>query len=177
MPPAPSQKGTGKKAGSGVMRQRSRNTTPSSVPPGANLPPIETVDTEYLELRVEQFRQLVYDDLVDHSSNNALIPDSKSLDGMIARLQRLQETIDRRSNFCDRGMRILAATRKHRVDDIVETKKDEDRMRTTDDEREQKRSNKKKRKAADTLAPQDANLGMRCLHFYSVSSHPSARLF
>ncbi|KAK1510844.1 histone acetyltransferase subunit 3, partial [Colletotrichum tamarilloi] len=150
MPPAASQKGTGKKAGPGAMRQRSRNTTPSSVVPSASLPPIEAVDTEYLELRVEQFRNLNYDDLVDQGASNAVMPDSKSLDGMIARLQRLQETIDRRSNFCDRGMRILASTRKQYVD-VDEPA--EPAAKAEGDGKKTGKTNKKKRKAADTLAP------------------------
>ncbi|KAK2046840.1 histone acetyltransferase subunit 3 [Colletotrichum somersetense] len=151
MPPAASQKGTGKKAGPGAMRQRSRNTTPSSVVPSASLPPIEAVDTEYLELRVEQFRNLNYDDLVDQGASNAVMPDSKSLDGMIARLQRLQETIDRRSNFCDRGMRILASTRKQYVNDVEEGT--DAAGKAEGDSKKTSKTNKKKRKAADTLAP------------------------
>ncbi|GKT43197.1 chromatin-remodeling complexes subunit NGG1 [Colletotrichum spaethianum] len=151
MPPAASQKGTGKKAGPGAMRQRSRNTTPSSVVPSASLPPIEAVDTEYLELRVEQFRNLNYDDLVDQSASNAVMPDSKSLDGMIARLQRLQETIDRRSNFCDRGMRILASTRKQYINDVEEGT--DAAGKAEGDSKKTSKTNKKKRKAADTLAP------------------------
>ncbi|WYZ44275.1 hypothetical protein EsH8_VII_000711 [Colletotrichum jinshuiense] len=151
MPPAASQKGTGKKAGPGAMRQRSRNTTPSSVVPSASLPPIEAVDTEYLELRVEQFRNLNYDDLVDQGASNAVMPDSKSLDGMIARLQRLQETIDRRSNFCDRGMRILASTRKQYVNDVEESTNDAGKAEG--EGKKTGKTNKKKRKAADTLAP------------------------
>ncbi|KAL0935281.1 transcriptional regulator [Colletotrichum truncatum] len=156
MPPAASQKGTGKKAGPNAMRQRSRNTTPSSVVPSASLPPIEAVDTEYLELRVEQFRNLNYDDLVDQGASNAVMPDSKSLDGMIARLQRLQETIDRRSNFCDRGMRILANTRKQYVNDVDEAANEGGK--TEGDSKKTGKTNKKKRKAADTLAPQDAGV-------------------
>ncbi|OLN82899.1 Chromatin-remodeling complexes subunit NGG1 [Colletotrichum chlorophyti] len=151
MPPAASQKGTGKKAGPGAMRQRSRNTTPSSAVTTASLPSIEAVDTEYLELRVEQFRNLNYDDLVDQGASNAVMPDSKSLDGMIARLQRLQETIDRRSNFCDRGMRILASTRKQYVNDVDEATNDAAKPET--DGKKTGKTNKKKRKAADTLAP------------------------
>ncbi|PKS12826.1 hypothetical protein jhhlp_001038 [Lomentospora prolificans] len=145
MPPG-SQKGTGKK-GAGAMRQRSRNTTPSSVSATATLPTIEAVDAEYLELRVEKFRSLTNDDVVDQNAANAMMPDTKSLDGMVARLQRLQSTIDLRSNFYDKGMRILAMARKNRVDE------DEERTGTDGDEREKK--NRKKRKATDSLAPQD----------------------
>jgi transcriptional adapter 3 len=167
MPPGPSQKGTGKK-GAGAIRQRSRNTTPSATLPTATLPPIETIDVEYLELRVETFRNMTFDDLVDATALNAMIPESKSLDAMIARLHRLQETVDKRSNFCDRTMRILARNRKNaRPDEIAaEVKRDDERVRTDDEERE-RQGNKKKRKLKDTLAPQDANNGMAHL-FLSI---------
>lgn len=175
MPPAASQKGTGKKAGPGAMRQRSRNTTPSSVVPSASLPPIEAVDTEYLELRVEQFRNLNYDDLVDQGASNAVMPDSKSLDGMIARLQRLQETIDRRSNFCDRGMRILASTRKQYVD-VDEPA--EPAAKAEGDGKKTGKTNKKKRKAADTLAPpQEGGVGRSLRFFGPVRSSALSRFF
>ncbi|KAF9875837.1 transcriptional regulator [Colletotrichum karsti] len=156
MPPAASQKGTGKKAGPNAMRQRSRNTTPSSAVPSASLPPIEAVDTDYLELRVEQFRNLTYDDLVDSSIPSSAIPDFKAFEAMIARLQRLQETIDRRSNFCDRGMRILANTRKQYINDVDEGANEGGK--TDGDSKKTGKTNKKKRKAADTLAPQDAGV-------------------
>lgn len=149
MPPG-SQKGTGKK-GAGSMRQRSRNTTPSSAPTTASLPPIETYDAEYLELRIERFRALTTDDVVDQGVANAMMPDTKSLDGMVARLQRLANTIELRSNFYDKGMRTLAMARKNRVEEADET------ARTDDEEREKKP--RKKRKAPDSLAPQDTRPG------------------
>ncbi|SPO02235.1 related to NGG1 - general transcriptional adaptor or co-activator [Cephalotrichum gorgonifer] len=146
MPPA-SQKGTGKK-GAGAVRQRSRNTTPSSVAATtASLPPIETYDAEYLELRVERFRDLTNDDVVDQGVASVMMPDTKSLDGMVARLQRLANTIELRSNFYDKGMRILAMARKNHVEE------EEEVVRTDEEEREKK--NRKKRKAPDSLAPQD----------------------
>lgn len=158
MAPGSSQKGTGKKGGAGVIRQRSRNTTPSSVPPSASLPSIDIILVEYLDMKVESFRNLTSDDLIDQSASNAMIPDSKSLDGMISRLMRLQESVEKRSNFCDRSMRMLADLRKHaRLDEIVsDTRRDDERVRT-DDERDRK-ANKKKRKH-DALASQDSNLG------------------
>jgi transcriptional adapter 3 len=121
------------------------------MPVTATLPPIDAVDAEYLELRVEHFRALTNDDVVDQGAANAMMPDTKSLDGMVARLQRLQNTIDLRSNFYDKGMRILAMARKNRVDE------EEERTRTDEDEREKK--NRKKRKAPDSLAPQDTKPG------------------
>ncbi|KAI1498187.1 histone acetyltransferase subunit 3 [Biscogniauxia marginata] len=151
MPPAPSQKGTGKK-GAGVIRQRSRNTTPMSVPPSsARIPSPEIIETEFLELKLEHMRPTTYDDLVDQSASNAVIPDSKSLDGLIARLSKLNEIIKRRENWCDKGMRLVAAHRKSHVDERREE------SRREGGEEAEKRANKKKRKANDTLAPGDAN--------------------
>lgn len=155
MPPIPSQKGTSKKGGAGAIRQRSRNTTPSSLPNSApppataSLPPIEAVDAEYLSLRVEQFDNIGYDDIVDQISPNSLVPESRSMDAMISRLTRLQEVIDRRTNFCDKAMRDLALQRKNHIDNAPER----DDLRADEG---QKRANKKKRKAADSLAPGDA---------------------
>jgi hypothetical protein len=70
---------------------------------------------------------------------------------MVARLHKLQSTVDLRGNFYDKGMRILAMARKNRVEE------DEDRPTTDVEEKEKK--NKKKRKAPDALAPQDIKLG------------------
>src|SRR4051812_24861350 len=104
MPPGTSQ---AKKGGIAMARQRSRNTTPLSTSPTASLPPVETVETEYLELKFDLFRNITYEDLVDPSASNAVIPDSKSLDGIVSRLQRLQDLVEKRGTFCDRGMRVL----------------------------------------------------------------------
>ena len=148
-----------------MARQRSRNTTPSSVPPTASLPPIESAQTDYLDLTFDLFRNITYEDLVDQSASNAVIPDSKSLDGIITRLQRLQDTIEKRGTYCDRGMRLLAANRRTRMDEIAaERSREEERLRreaADEEERERKanKANKKKRKATENLAPQDSNIG------------------
>lgn len=165
MPPASSQKGTGKKGAGAIARQRSRNTTPSSVPPPASLPPIDVKQTEYLDLNYDSFRNLTYEDVVDQSAISSGMPESKNLDGMMTRLQRLQETLERRHNFCDRGMRLLVPLLRARLDD--ERSREEERLRreaAEDDERARKankanKANKKKRKAADSLAPHDTNPG------------------
>ncbi|MBE3042489.1 hypothetical protein IMZ48_07900 [Candidatus Bathyarchaeota archaeon] len=151
MPPV-SQKGTGKKGSVAMARQRSRNTTPSSASPTATLPPFEIYDTEYLELRIERFKLLVHEDVVDQGVSGAMMPDAKSLDGMVSRLQRLSSAIELRSNFYDKGMRSLATARKNRIDEA-----DEAAARTDDEEREKKP--RKKRKAPDSLAPQDTRPG------------------
>jgi len=170
-PSSSSQKGPGKKAGASAIRQqqqqqqqrdRSRNTTPSAVPPSASLPPIEDVETETLDLRFELFRNLTYEDMVDPSTSNTATPDSKSLDGIISRLQKLGDTIEKRGLNCDRGMRLLAKNRKARIDELaVERGREEERRQKEADEedREQRKSNKKKRKATENLAPGGTNIG------------------
>ncbi|KAL2262179.1 hypothetical protein VTK26DRAFT_2212 [Humicola hyalothermophila] len=167
MAPSSSQKGTGKKAGgAGAVRQqqqqqqRSRNTTPGPAPAVASLPPIETVETETIELRFDVFRNLTFDDLVDPAASNTLTPDPKSLDGLLSRLQRLGDVIEKRGTHCDRGMRLLAQTRRQRMDDLaVERGREEERrQREAEDEERERKANKKKRKGTDSLAPQSGNI-------------------
>lgn len=168
MPPASSQKGTGKKGAGAIARQRSRNTTPSSVPlvtASASLPPIEHKQTEYLDLEYDTFRNITYDDVVDQNASGSHMPESKSLAGIITRFEQLQETLEKRSVFCDRGMRQLVNALRTRMDeDAAERSRQEERQRVLDEERARKanKANKKKRKAADTLAPHDANTG-KCI--------------
>ncbi|KAI2614932.1 histone acetyltransferases subunit 3-domain-containing protein [Hypoxylon sp. NC1633] len=157
MPPAPSQKGTGKKNSGAIGKQRSRNTTPmSTVPSNAIIPPVDIIETEFLDLRLELVRTLSFDDLVDSNASNAVIPDSKSLDGLITRLGKLNELIDRRGTWCDKGMRLVAAQRKTHYDEMASATRRDDPRREGDDDSE-RRANKKKRKANDNLAPGDAH--------------------
>ncbi|KAJ4397298.1 Transcriptional regulator [Gnomoniopsis smithogilvyi] len=162
MPPASSQKGTGKKGAGAIARQRSRNTTPSSVPlVTASLPPIETKQTEYLDLNYDTFRNITYEDIVDQNASSSHMPESRSLDGIMTRFQRLQDTLEKRSTFCDRGMRLLVSALRARMDEAAaERSREEERQRMEDDERVRKanKANKKKRKAADSLAPQDGTI-------------------
>lgn len=182
MPPASSQKGTGKKGAGAIARQRSRNTTPSAVPPPASLPPIDVKQTEYLDLNYDSFRNLTYEDVVDQTAISSGMPESKNLDGMMTRLQRLQETLERRHNFCDRGMRLLVPLLRARLDD--ERSREEERLRreaAEDDERARKankanKANKKKRKAADSLAPHDTNLGQSPLCLAPTCVHAVVRI-
>ena len=152
------------------MRQqnRSRNTTPSSVPPTASLPPMESVETDLLDLRFELFRNITYEDMVDPGASGAVIPDSKSLDGMVSRLTKLGDVIERRGQNCDRGMRLLAQNRKSRLDDFAAEmgREEERRQRAADDEERERKANKKKRKATDNLAPQGTNIGKLCWIFF-----------
>jgi transcriptional adapter 3 len=179
MAPSSSQKGTGKKGGAGAIRQqqqqqqqRSRNTTPGASPAVASLPPVETVETETIDLRFEVFRNLTFEDMVDPAASNTLSPDSKSLDGILSRLQRLSDIIDKRGTNCDRGMRLLAQTRRQRLDEqaLERGREEERRQREAEDEERERKANKKKRKGTDSLAPQSRNTGQ--------SSHVSlARCF
>ncbi|KAI1209248.1 histone acetyltransferases subunit 3-domain-containing protein [Annulohypoxylon truncatum] len=156
MPPAPSQKGTGKK-NANAMGKRSRNTTPMSIgPSSANIPPVDIIETEYLDLKLESVRSINYDDLVDSSASNALIPDSRSLDGLITRLGKLNEIIERRGASCDRGMRLVATHRKAHFDEMAPVSRRDDTRKDGEEETE-RRANKKKRKANDSLAPGDAH--------------------
>ncbi|CAN8101054.1 unnamed protein product [Discula destructiva] len=166
MPPMSSQKGTGKKGAGAIARQRSRNTTPSSVPvvtASASLPPIETKQTEYLDLNYDAFRNITYEDVVDHNASGSHMPESKSLAGIITRFEQLQETLEKRSTFCDRGMRLLVSALRDRMDEAAaERSRQEERQRIQDEERARKASkankaNKKKRKAIDNLAPRDGS--------------------
>lgn len=167
MPPGSSQKGTGKKGGAGAIRQqpRSRNTTPSAVTSGASLPPIEVSELETLDLRFELFRNITFEDLVDPVASTALIPDSKALDGIVTRLKRLGEIIDKRGSFCDKGMRLLAAQRRTRMDEMAAERgqEDERRQREAEEEERERKANKKKRKATESLAAPSINTGQSFL--------------
>ncbi|KAL2165397.1 hypothetical protein VTH06DRAFT_695 [Thermothelomyces fergusii] len=168
MAPSSSQKATGKKGGAGAVRQqqhqqqhqqRSRNNTPGPAPPSASLPPFETVETETIELRFDVFRDLTFEDMVDPAAASSLIPDSKSLDGLLTRLQRLADVIEKRGTYCDRGMRLLAQNRRQRMDDLAleRDREEERRQREAEDGERERKSNKKKRKGTDTLTPHGGN--------------------
>ncbi|ETS81239.1 hypothetical protein PFICI_06241 [Pestalotiopsis fici W106-1] len=158
MPPVPSQKGTGKK-GSGVVRQRSRNTTPNAAPPPgtAGLPQGDTIETDFIkDLKFESLPTITYEDLIESGASNANIPDSKSLDGLINRLTKIHDIIEGRGSYCDRGMRLVAGERsKMHFEDVSSAGREDEKPRRDDDE---KKANKKKRKATDSLAPQDAKV-------------------
>jgi transcriptional adapter 3 len=172
----PGQKGTGKK-GRDVRQSRSRNTTPSLTGGSNSLPQIDNSETAYLELPVQQFR--TSDDIVEQYGS--AIPNSKDLEALTERLQRLVDVVEARGSVCDRGMRLLAQARKDRVDEIETERRDEERKErlkrdaADEEERGRHKANKvKKRKDVSTareerplthgahgLAPQDGtNLGM-----------------
>ncbi|KAF4125025.1 transcriptional adapter 3 [Geosmithia morbida] len=142
MPSGASQKGTGKKGGA-TMAKQSRTSTPVP-PPTASLPPQEPYDPDFLNTRVIVFQNtLSYDDLVDSGASSATVPDSRSIDAMLAKLKEMVSVMEKRSNFYDRGMRFLADERKKRPDDYT-------------GEEEVRRSKHKRKKASDSLAPPDS---------------------
>jgi transcriptional adapter 3 len=174
MPPAHSQKGTGKK-GRDVRQSRSRNTTPSLA--GAVLPPSESGNTAYLLLPIQSFR--TSDDIVE--PYGAPIPTSKDLETLLERLRGLVAVVEARGAVCDRGMRMLAQARKDRLEEIERQRRDEEnnerlkKEAADEEERGRNKANKIKKKkdvtgakeerplthGAHGLAPQDGSqLGM-----------------
>jgi transcriptional adapter 3 len=158
MPPAPSQKGTGKKA-SGGKAQRSRNTTPmSSLPTGTNatstIPPVELLESELLDVKYEYLRNILYDDIIDQNTSNAVIPDSKTLDALVQKLQKLEDLIDRRGSWCDKAMRLLVIEKRGHVDEPPPAP-----SRKEASQEGENKPNKKKRKPNENLAPGDQNIG------------------
>jgi transcriptional adapter 3 len=177
MPPlqsGKSQKGTGKK-GRDMRQSRSRNTTPSLVSAGAQG---EAGYTAYLDLPIAQFRTA--DDITEHYGST--IPSSKDLEALLDRLKRLVEVVEIRGAVCDKGMRILAQTRKDRLEEIETERQDAERRirdAAEEEERGRNKANKvKKRKelsstreerplthGAHGLAPQDgSNIGKKFTH-------------
>uniref|UniRef100_A0A8H7N7S8 Uncharacterized protein n=1 Tax=Bionectria ochroleuca TaxID=29856 RepID=A0A8H7N7S8_BIOOC len=107
MPLGSGQKGTGKK-NAAAMQKQSRTSTPVP-PPTASLPAQEAYDPDFLNARVILFQNaLSYDDLIDANMSNVTVPDSRSVDAMLAKLKDLVDVMEKRSSFYDRGMRFLA---------------------------------------------------------------------
>jgi transcriptional adapter 3 len=165
-----SQKGTGKKA-SGA-KARSRNTTPmSSVPASANsssIPAVEYLDSELLDIRYEYVRPIVYDDVIDQSASNAPnLPDSKALDALVTKLEKLRDIIDHRGVWCDKAMRLVASEKKGHVDELPLVAPTSGAGKAANEG--EKKPNKKKRKVNDTLGPGDHNIGRLIIHTLSPS--------
>ncbi|KAG6014384.1 hypothetical protein E4U43_006592 [Claviceps pusilla] len=145
MAPGSSHVGSGKK-NAAAMPKHSRNSTPAPAP-SASLPPQEFYDPDYLNTRVILFKNnLSYEDLVDSSAVNAMVPDSKSVDAMLEKLKNLVNIMEKRSTFYDRGMRHLADERKKRPDDY------DIRM---DGEQETKRSKPRRKRASESQTNED----------------------
>ncbi|POS84096.1 hypothetical protein EPUL_005143 [Erysiphe pulchra] len=114
MPPLPSQKGTGKKG----RHSRSRNTTPTVV--GSLLGGDSF--TPFLELPSQPFR--TNEDFSNTYANG--IPVSKELDSLLDRLKNLVHVVEARGSVCDKGMRLLAQTRKDRLEEIETERREEE---------------------------------------------------
>ncbi|KAH8813295.1 hypothetical protein F5884DRAFT_332732 [Xylogone sp. PMI_703] len=150
MPSLPSQKGTGKK-GRDVRQSRSRNTTPSlSGTLSTTIPQTDASETSYLELPVASFRTASEDILEQYAS---AIPNSKELESLMERLQKVMDAVESRGSVCDRGMRLLAQLRKDRLEEIEsDRRRDEERKENLkrdaadEDERDRKANKIKKRK-------------------------------
>ncbi|KAI1819164.1 histone acetyltransferases subunit 3-domain-containing protein [Xylaria intraflava] len=161
MPPAPGQKGTSKKA-SGGKPQRSRNTTPmSSLPANAatSIPPVELLESELYDIKYEFVRDIQYDDIIDQNASNAVIPDSKTLDALLSRLEKLHDLIERRGGWCDKAMRLIVAEKKgYPMTELHSTTKVDSRKDGGSSQEGEKKLNKKKRKANESLAPADQSI-------------------
>ncbi|KAG6020507.1 hypothetical protein E4U41_002824 [Claviceps citrina] len=145
MAPGASHIGPGKK-NTAAMPKQSRNSTPAPAP-SASLPPQEFYDPDYLNTRVILFKNnLGYEDLVDQSAVNAMVPDSKSVDAMLEKLKNLVNIMEKRSTFYDRGMRHLADERKKRLEDYDVR---------VDGEQEGKRSKHKRKKGSESQTHDD----------------------
>ncbi len=176
MPPLLSQKGTGKKKD--PRQSRSRNTTPSLLGSTSAAPPTqtETKNTKFLDLKKGQFR--LHEELAETYS--PAIPSSKELDALIEQLESLKEAIDIRGAVVDKGMRLLAQSKKDIQEEVENVRRDEERKErmkrdaADEEERGRKQASKmKKRKELSTareerplnhgahvMAPQDgSNLG------------------
>jgi hypothetical protein len=184
MPPSIAQKSNAKKGGrdNNARRSGSRNTTP-----GVTQRPVE-MDTPLTEVRMKPFSISSYDEIVEQQSGSG-IPDSKSLDALIDRIENLLKEVEARGNASDRGMRRLAGLRKDRLEELEAERRDEEqrerlkREAAEEEERERKANKMKKKKetsrateerplahGAHGLAPQDgSNLGMFVLCFHTVS--------
>lgn len=173
MPPF-AAKSNAKKGGrdNNARRSGSRNTTP-----GIGAARVE-METPFLEVRMKPFSISSYDEIVEQQSGSA-VPDSKSLDGLMDRIQNLLKEVEARGSASDRGMRILAGLRKDRLEEVEEERRAEEqkerlrREAAEEEERGRKASKMKKRKdtsrareerplshGAHGVAPQDgSNLG------------------
>jgi transcriptional adapter 3 len=183
------QKSNAKKGGrdSNARRSRSRNTTPGVTRP------VE-METPFLEVRMKPFSISSYDEIVEQQSGSA-IPDSKSLDALMDRIQNLLKEVEARGSASDRGMRMLAGLRKDRLEEVEAERRDEEqkerlrREAAEEEERGRKANKQKKRKdtsrareerplahGAHGVAPQDGpNLGRLLLLVSRFSSACNVR--
>ncbi|CAD6445402.1 fa5a655b-4157-474b-b337-683f9a6406ac [Sclerotinia trifoliorum] len=174
MPPMPGQKGTGKK-GRDPRQSRSRNTTPSLVGASSSVVTSDAGKTPYTQIPINILRTSVADEIAEQHTST--IPNSRELEALMQRMERLASSVDERAAVCDKGMRVLAQSRKERNEELEIEKRDEDlkeRMKrdlAEEEERGRHKAHKiKKRKdvssareerplthGAHGLAPQDGS--------------------
>ncbi|KAI9648593.1 Transcriptional regulator [Ciborinia camelliae] len=174
MPPMPGQKGTGKK-GRDPRQSRSRNTTPSLVGASSSAVPSDAGRTPYTQIPISILRTSVADEISEQHAST--IPNSRELESLMQRMDRLAASVDERAAVCDKGMRVLAQSRKERNEELEIEKRDEEqkeRMKRDQAEEEERGRHKahknKKRKdvssareerplthGAHGLAPQDGS--------------------
>ncbi|KAI9743510.1 MAG: Transcriptional regulator [Claussenomyces sp. TS43310] len=148
MPPQAGQKGTKKKGGRDARTSRSRNTTPISIS-GQGIPASSnSEESAYTEMRMKPYVGAAYDEIIEQQPGSS-IPDSKALDALLDRLNRLLDAVESRNKVGDRGMRQLAALRKERLEEIEVERRDEERrerIRRDDEEERSKKAVSKKKK-------------------------------
>ncbi|ESZ99042.1 hypothetical protein SBOR_0576 [Sclerotinia borealis F-4128] len=174
MPPMPGQNGTGKKSRN-PRQSRSRNTTPSLVDASSSVAPPDIGRTPYTQIPISILRTSVADEIAEQHAST--IPNSRELEALMQRMERLAASVDERAAVCDKGMRLLAQSRKERNEELEIEKRDEElkeRMKrdlAEEEERGRRKAHKnKKRKdvssareerplthGAHGLAPQDGS--------------------
>ncbi|KAJ8066583.1 hypothetical protein OCU04_005632 [Sclerotinia nivalis] len=192
MPPMPGQKGTGKK-GRDPRQSRSRNTTPSLVGASSLVAASDAGKTPYTQIPINILRTSVADEIAEQHTST--IPNSRELEALMQRMERLASSVDERAAVCDKGMRVLAQSRKERNEELEIEKRDEDlkeRMKRDVAEEEERGRHKahkiKKRKdvssareerplthGAHGLAPQDgSNLGTSSIDLIHLSTNTAS---
>lgn len=123
MPPMPGQKGTGKK-GRDPRQSRSRNTTPSLVGASSSAAAFDAGRTPYTQIPIGILRTSVADEIAEQHAST--IPNSRELEALMQRMERLAASVDERAAVCDKGMRVLAQSRKERNEELEIEKRDEE---------------------------------------------------
>ncbi|QSZ29516.1 hypothetical protein DSL72_004030 [Monilinia vaccinii-corymbosi] len=123
MPPMPGQKGTGKK-GRDPRQSRSRNTTPSLVGASSSAVPLDAGRTPYTQIPISVLRTSVADEIAEQHAST--IPNSRELEALMQRMEKLAASVDERAAVCDKGMRVLAQSRKERNEELEIEKRDEE---------------------------------------------------
>lgn len=138
----------------------SASATAAAAAAAASLPPIDLLQSELFDIKYEHVRETLYDDIIDQTTSNAVIPDSKTLDALLLKLEKLHDLVERRGSWCDKGMRLTASEKKgHHVNELPPTSSRPESRKDRSSQDVGKKPNKKKRKAHESLAPGDQNTG------------------